>query len=280
MYEPCLVCGGGLEKSKLPGLLRCLSCGFVTADVALSHEQLAQLYTADYFCGQEYKDYVSERPLIEKHFRQRLFRLLPFIKDPKQKQLFEIGCAYGFFLEVARDSFSSVEGIDISRDAVDFAARNLGLTVHAGDFLEYKGGNTMDVVCLWDTVEHLQHPDLYIRKAAGQMKPGGVLALTTGDIGSLVARIRGPRWRQIHPPTHLHYFSKRSLTRLLHQEGFRIVFCGYEGVYRSVDTAAYIILNIKHNLPKLYSYLKRLHILNWNFYLNLYDILFVVAERS
>ena len=47
------------------------------------------------------------------------------------------------------------------------------------------------------------------------------LALTTGDIGSVNARLRGHKWRMIHPPTHLHYFSAETMKALLDRHGFR-----------------------------------------------------------
>jgi hypothetical protein len=194
--------------------------------------------------------------------------------------LFEIGSAYGFFLEVARARFASVQGIDISVDAATYATQTLNLPVHAGDFLDYDLALAPDVLCLWDTVEHLQHPDRYLRKAAAHMKPGAIIAITTGDIGSLLARWRGEKWRQIHPPTHLHYFSKATLRRLLERNGFEIRYSGYDGVYRSMDTVAYIVLNIKHQWPRLYSALKKTGLLNWNFYLNMYDIMFLIAQKT
>jgi 2-polyprenyl-3-methyl-5-hydroxy-6-metoxy-1,4-benzoquinol methylase len=276
----CLVCGGTLGKCKMAGLLACGSCNFITADVSLSNHDLEALYSANYFAGEEYKDYVAERRLIEKHFRIRLETILRYISDPAGKHLFEIGAAYGFFLSVARDRFASVEGIDISRDAVGYATKTLHLPVHAGDFLNHPVQTKIDVACLWDTIEHLQSPHLYLEKLAASMNRGGVVAVTTGDIGSVVARFRGGKWRQIHPPTHLHYFSKDTLTRLLQRYGFAVRCCRYEGMYRSLDTIAYIILNIKHQQPALYRALKNSGLLNWDLYLNLYDIVFVVAEKQ
>src|SRR5205823_6020812 len=155
-----------------------------------------------------YKDYVAERPLIEKHFRIRLKQLLRFVPNAAGKRLFEIGCAYGFFLSVAREHFAAVEGIDISEDAAGYAATTLKLPVHIGDFADHEFRNSPDVLCLWDTIEHVKDPDLYLEKCSRHMRPGGVIAITTGDIGSPIARFRGRRWRQIHPPTHLHYFSR------------------------------------------------------------------------
>jgi hypothetical protein len=110
----CIVCGGVYVNSSLPGLVRCASCGFISANLSLPLEALKRLYSSDYFQGQEYRDYVADRVVIEKHFRMRLDKLLEFIPDPSSRCLLEVGCAYGFFLSVASQSFATVEGLDIS----------------------------------------------------------------------------------------------------------------------------------------------------------------------
>jgi SAM-dependent methyltransferase len=276
----CLVCGGVYGASHLPGLLQCQSCGFITANLTLSQAELERLYSTAYFTGEEYNDYVAERALIERHFRERLRVLAKHVDASRSRTLFEVGCAYGFFLNVAQHAFKSVSGIDISADAVAYARDRLHLDAEAGDFATVRLPEPVDVVCMWDTIEHLADPDLYVRKAAEVLRPGGHLAITTGDIGSWVARWRGSKWRQIHPPTHLHYFSKDTLTQLLGREGFTVRYVGHDGMYRSVETMAYIILAIKHRQPTLFNALKRCGLLNWSLYLNLYDIIFVIAEKT
>lgn len=264
----------------MPGLLTCQECKFTTANLTLSEEQLRQLYTPGYFAGNEYRDYVADRAVIEKQFRLRLRRLLSFVTDPHRKNLFEIGCAHGFFLAVARNAFGSVEGIDIADDAVAYARQNVGVEARSSEFLSHQFVVPPDLFCLWDTIEHLSRPDLYIERIADALPRGGLLALTTGDLDSWLARARGGKWRQIHPPTHLHYFSRGTLIRLLRRNRFEIKFIGSEGMYRSVDTMAYIVLCLKHNLPDFYSRLKKARLLNWDLYLNLGDIIFVVAEKT
>ncbi len=260
-------------------MLTCEDCKFTTANLTLSEEQLRQLYTADYFAGNEYRDYVEDRSVFKKQFQLRLRRLLPFVGDARRQNLFEIGCAHGFFLEVARNVFQSAEGIDISEDATTYARQNLGVEARSGNFLTDQFVVRPDIVCLWDTIEHLSRPDLFIQKIGESLPRKGLLALTTGDLGSWLARIRGSKWRQIHPPTHLHYFSRDTLSRLLHRYGFEIKFIGSEGMYRRVDTMAYIVLCLKHCQPQLYSCLKKMHLLNWDLYLNLGDIIFVIAQK-
>jgi len=275
----CLVCGGVYGPSRFPGLARCRDCGFVTADVALTRDDLRSLYSQKYFRGAEYKDYVAERHLHEKHFRRRLSILQKHVADPKASKLFEVGCAHGFFLQLARGVFREVGGIDISEDAIRYASENFALPVIAGDLLDQSSIGSPDVVCLWDTIEHLERPNDYLRKLSTEMPPGALIALTTGDISSLLARIRGARWRMIHPPTHLHYFSRATLARLLQNNGFDVCHCSYEGTYRSIDTAAYIIFNIKHQWPVVYTAFQKAGVLSFSFYLNLFDILLMVAKK-
>jgi SAM-dependent methyltransferase len=276
----CLVCDGNLQPSRIPGLLSCRACGFITADAVPSNDELQELYSKHYFAGEEYRDYVAERRTIEKQFRLKMRSLLRYVPVPGEKRLLEIGCAYGFFLSVAREYFGAIEGVDISREAVGYATEVLHLPAHLGDFLDYEARGNYDVVCLWDTIEHLVNPHLYLEKVSQQLRQGGVIAITTGDISSAVARLRGRKWRQIHPPTHLHYFSRRTLTRLLSRFGLSVKYCGYDGTYRRVDTMAYITLCIRHEHRWFYQRLKNANLLDWDIYLNLKDIMLMIAAKD
>jgi 2-polyprenyl-3-methyl-5-hydroxy-6-metoxy-1,4-benzoquinol methylase len=277
--DSCLVCGGNFRQSKIAGLLTCQDCQFTTADVTISAEQLRQLYTANYFAGDEYRDYVADRPVLERQFRMRLRGFLKFVPEAHKKNLLEIGCAYGFFLALAEKKFHYAEGIDISSDATEYARQILGVNATSSEFLTHECVKAPDVVCMWDVIEHLRRPDLYIEKIANIIPRGGVIALTTADLDSWVARARGSKWRQIHPPTHLHYFSRKTLSRLLERNGLEIRYMRSEGMYRRVDTMAYIVLCLKHNFPNLYGRLRKTRLLDWDLYLNLGDIVFVVAEK-
>jgi len=275
----CILCGGAYGDCNIPGLVKCISCGFVTANLSLTSDEIKQIYGRRYFHGEEYADYIADRQVIERHFRTRLNTLVRFVSEPGTKHLLEIGCAYGFFLNVASGIFATVEGIDISTDAIAFA-REQNLSVSEQDFLDYAPLYPPDIICMWDTIEHLAHPVAYIDAAARLLPRGGVLAITTGDIESFVARVRGARWRQIHPPSHLHYFAKGNLTELLQRRGFAVRYAGSDGQLRSLETIAYVVLMIKHHQPSLYKALKRTGLLKFAIYLNLFDIMYLIAEKT
>jgi 2-polyprenyl-3-methyl-5-hydroxy-6-metoxy-1,4-benzoquinol methylase len=260
--------------------LKCQQCGHVVADLLLSDQELFELYKKDYFFGDEYSDYVADKKIIQKNFKLRLKTLKTFIKPTVHSKLLEIGCAYGFFLDIAQNRFNQVQGIDITADGIRYAREVLKLDVLQGDLLKHDfGAQKFDVVCMWDTIEHLRQPEQYIEKISKSMESGALLAITTGDIGSLNARLRQEKWRLIHPPTHIHYFSKQSLANMLNNYGFDVVYNQYCGFYRSIDNIAYNIFVLRHKQPKLYKLLKSLRLTELDFYLNLYDIMYLIARK-
>jgi SAM-dependent methyltransferase len=276
----CVVCGGEDARPFHPGLLRCRACGHGWADLQLTPDELARLYARDYFFGDEYLDYVADRAIIQKNLRRRLDVLERFLDPARHRRVLEVGCAYGFFLDLARRRFECATGIDITEDGVRYARETLGVDAIRGDLLAHDfGDRRFDVVCLWDTIEHLARPDLFVEKIAGLTGPGALLAVTTGDIGSLNARLSGKRWRLIHPPTHLHYFTRASLLRLLQRHGFDPVHDESCGFYRGADFAAYNLLVLRWRLPRVYALLKALRLTGFDFYLDLGDIRYVVARR-
>lgn len=277
---PCVACGGGDGHPFHPGLRRCASCGHAWADLELAPDELAALYRRPYFFGDEYRDYVADRSVLQRSFRLRLLALDRFVDPARHRRLLEVGCAYGFFLELARGRFEEAIGIDVAEDGVRHAREALGLDAVRGDLLTHDfGGRRFDVACLWDTIEHLARPDLQLERIRELTGPGALLAVTTGDIGSLVARLRGKRWRLIHPPTHLHYFTRASLRRLLDRHGFETVYDRSCGFYRRLESAAHAVLARRGKWTLALALLKRLRLARLDFYVDLGDIRYLIARR-
>ena len=274
----CILCGRDAGNHALyTGILQCPSCGFVFADAKLSAADLQKLYQRNYFFGNEYLNYLKDKPSLQKNFSARIRTLLKYSSGGS---LFEVGCAYGFFLELAQRHWKA-EGCDISAPACE-EARRQGYNVTCGDFLHLPlTEEQYDVVALWDTIEHLARPDLYVQKASMLLKSGGILCATTGDIGSRMARMRKHRWRLIHPPTHLYYFDRGSMERLMHKNGLEIVHFEHCGYSRSVQQIFYSLMVLNRETPprkKLYELLKPLF--GFSVYINLYDIMFVIARKK
>jgi 2-polyprenyl-3-methyl-5-hydroxy-6-metoxy-1,4-benzoquinol methylase len=277
----CLVCGNEARGAPLyRGILRCEQCGYVYADIRLTDEELFALYNEQFFNDAEWSNYPSEEKCIRRNFRLRLKKLKKFVDPKRHQRLLEIGSAYGFVLDEVRDDFTGVEGIDLTSAGVRHTREKYKLPAVQADFLTHDyGSRRFDVVCLWDTIEHLRAPHSYVEKIASLTEPGALLAITTADAGSVNARLRGAKWRMIHPPTHLHYFSRTTIERLLERYGFEVIYNRHCGYYRSLDYTAYNVLMRRRRQPRLYRHLARTGLTRLGFYLNLYDIMYVIARR-
>ncbi|MFH2096808.1 MAG: class I SAM-dependent methyltransferase, partial [Bacteroidota bacterium] len=194
----------------------------------------------------------------------------------------EIGCAYGFFGEVMLNEFPGSEytGIDIARDAVEHGKNQLGLELVCGDYLNHQFPGLFSDIFMLDVIEHLERPDLYLEKAYQELKPGGRIFITTGDISRLIPRIKKQNWRLIHPPTHLHYFSRETLFKLLQAKGFIIAGILYPSITRSMKLAWYSAFMLDKKPGRFTTGIHRAIPHKMKFTMNTFDIMFVAAIRE
>ncbi len=135
-------------------------------------------------------------------------------------RLLDVGCATGDFLIVARDFGYSVEGLELSRWSSEIV-RNKGIITHKELLasLSQKFPAKYDVITMWGVIEHFQSPRkemIYINKL---LRPGGILAIWTGDVNGLMSRILGRRW-WYWQGQHIQYFTDKSLNNLASLTGF------------------------------------------------------------
>jgi SAM-dependent methyltransferase len=138
-------------------------------------------------------------------------------------RLLDVGCATGDFLAAARDDGQQGEGIELS-DWSSRIARARGLRVHQ-EYLEAFAAThpgEFDFVTLWGVIEHFANPRAEIRHIADLLKPGGILALWTGDVDSVTSRLLKRKW-WYWQGQHIQYFSRRSLTKLVEDAGLEPV---------------------------------------------------------
>jgi SAM-dependent methyltransferase len=249
----------------------------MTTDARMTPGEAREFYGEAYYRQGDYVDYRRSEPLIKRNFCRFVRRMR---RVHEGRRLLEVGCAYGFFLEVASETWD-VHGIDISIDATAACSSSLSGRVTAGDLLSHPFPlGTFDWVVAWDTIEHVSDPGAFSRRFWQLLEPGGCVAMTTGDVTSLVARLQGRRWRLLTPPSHLTFFSKVGIRRLLQDSGFEDIRIGTAGYTRSLDFMLYRLLR-----PETYAAVRTQG--RWLYdlvapkglYLNLGDIMFVTARR-
>lgn len=224
----CSLCGRevayGLvfQKAGIP-IYRCHGCGVGKAEPG--EFDAASYYDASYFNGGRsdgYSDYVQASDVLHAQFRHEL-ALLRKLGAREGGRLLELGCAYGYFLDVAKENFQ-VSGIELCEDAVD-SCNARGHDVHRSEISRAALSRfpAADVVTMLDVIEHLPDPSGAVQAIAEQLNPGGLLLMTTGDFSSLFARVTGRNWRLMTPPQHLWYFTPQSLQAVGERHGLELV---------------------------------------------------------
>ncbi len=203
----CTSFGLGLH----PDIFRCRSCSFVFNEPAtgeLDHlEEYAQTEDPDYLDQKLSRRLTYDRELerIEAHAAGR--------------ELLDVGCYAGFFLEQARERDYDVAGVEPSIWGARHAAEKLGLDVFNGPIEAFRTERRFDVVTMWDVIEHLENPLEVLRTVHRLMHPGGVLAFTTHNLDSLAARLMRGRY-PFFMEMHTVHLNDRTRDLLLAKAGF------------------------------------------------------------
>ena len=229
MTVNCAVCGSGPAHAKLTkagiGIFECPSCGlaFWVPDMQFRPESV---YDAAYFqdagARHGYDDYAA----LEAALRASATRRLVQLGRPRPgARLLDVGAAYGFAVDEAQRAGWRAAGVEVSAAAAAAAAGRHApgrVALTRGFDLPFVSG-IFDMVTMWDVIEHLPQPHASIAEVARVLCAGGRLVLTTGDVGSVVARLCGSRWHLYTLPEHLFFYTRKSLRLLLEAHGFRVL---------------------------------------------------------
>jgi SAM-dependent methyltransferase len=168
-------------------------------------------------------DYVEEEAGQRATARDLLARLE---RHTARGPLVDLGCWVGFLLDEARSrGWDPVIGVEPSEFASAFARDRLGLDVRTRDLMSAELPAGQNAVVLGDVIEHLRDPRATLDRVRGLLAPGGAVMLMLPDAGSRLARVMGTGWWSVIP-THVHYFTRTSLRRLLEDRGFELRHLG------------------------------------------------------
>ena len=213
-------------------LVKCVRCGLVYVIPRLTRAEMETIYDEAYFTGQGpygYKpdeNYLNDESRLEV-FVERISTIERYCSPPGF--MVDAGCASGFSLRAASSRGWECLGVDVSGFAVSLARQRYGLNVRRGTLRELALADaSVDVLTMWDLIEHVASPREECLEASRIIKPGGVFALSTPDADApnpspeSCDPAKAAFW-QANPPEHLQYFSPSTISRLLAETGFHVV---------------------------------------------------------
>ena len=187
-------------------------------------------YGEDYFQSNHRAAYGTTYIEDEANIRAIAGRRLGIISRliPAGGRILDVGSALGIFCdEAARRGFRA-EGVEISGYARTFAKKTFGVESRA-DTGGAKG--PFDALTLWYTLEHMEAPRAFVRRALPLLGNGGVIAVAVPNGAGACARFNGEKYYAIRPEEHFFEPSPRGLKRLLAECGCGIVRTEFFGLH-------------------------------------------------
>lgn len=204
-------------------LFKCLNCSLISVSNMPTDSDLNNFYN-NYF---KTKQYTSK---LQSKIRRAKKRLKSIRKYSKGNKFIDVGCNVGFAVEAARQIGFDANGIDLDASAIKVANDLFPTCCFSNDSLEAlaRDKKQYDVIYCSEVIEHLSSLDKFVDSLLTILAPGGVLLLTTPDMGhfALTKDVKKLiKERFIRPPEHLFYFNKQSIKQLFLSHGFtRIKF--------------------------------------------------------
>ena len=204
------------EKSGL-NIFKCNSCSFGFQNPRFKREYLSQLYGKDYSMIGTYLS-EAQNELDEIKY-QYAFQELRKFQENTQSAL-DIGAGNLQFLKICKkNGVKRLYGIE--------PGSNLGESKEFHVITEFSDEipshiRELSLITMWDSLEHIHGPQKIIKSCYDSLQMGGVLIILVPNFDSLASRLIREK-----SPTfciyHLNYYTDRSLSKLLADNGFDIL---------------------------------------------------------
>ncbi len=150
----------------------------------------------------------------------------------ENKTLLDFGCSTGYFGKYIKDSKNcKVYGVEISDDRHKAEKVLDGVTSFDidGEWPKEFQKNRYDYIFFGDVIEHLKEPSAALEKASKLLNEGGLIFVSTPNVAHISVRLEILAGGFEYEPmgildnTHLKYFTRKSLSKVVDDAGLTII---------------------------------------------------------
>jgi len=137
-------------------------------------------------------------------------------------RLLDVGCASGQFLSVfTGKNIPELYGVEASSDLAAEAKKTVKkATIIDRPFEQVVfEDNYFDIVTLWEVLEHVFDPYMFLLKIVRALKSNGILVMSVPNIEGFDIQILWDKGNAFSAPSHLNYFRRSSINILLERAG-------------------------------------------------------------
>ena len=231
-------------------LVNCSTCDHVMTNPRINTSDLIS----------KYSNAIDDKHHMQDKFRinsfsyalKRITNTLDINTEDSNINLVDIGCASGAFLYAATKLTKwKVQGVEPSLKLVEYGKKEYDVLIKQGIFkVEDHRDTKIDIITLWDVLEHINEPDLMLEEISETLVNGGYLIINVPNLNSLFARFLGYSW-PFYLAVHIHYFKNQTIKRILKKQNFEIC---YKRAYFQQLGLGYILHRIGQSLNLKFKY--------------------------
>ncbi|MCR5436843.1 MAG: methyltransferase domain-containing protein [Treponema sp.] len=206
----------------------CSTCGLIYFSYTLEKEKTYEkAYFFEDYKKQYGKTYEEDFDSIKKHGLKRA-SIINSLCRTKEKNLFDIGCAYGPFLSAAYDKGFVPFGTDICEPAVKYVKTKLQYPACTGVFPQIDTGkefgiSEFDVCTMWYVIEHFKDLDSVLQKVNSILKKNGIFAFSTPSGSGISSRLNKDSFLANSPSDHYSIWLPFKANKVLKKYGFKVI---------------------------------------------------------
>ena len=233
----CPLCGEvGYTVVRKYDIVKCDKCGNIYSHVRMNKSAMEEYYSDIYAANQpeaagsvrvpRSKEEIDLLPeFIGAQRRDILAEIKSLLKvDLAGKVLIDIGCGWGAFLHHARNQGMKVMGFEFIKPNVEFGRNVLNIDIRRQQFIDADdiGENSVDVIVMNHSLEHVPYPFEFLEKIEYVLKPGGIFFGMVPNFESICSSALLEKWHWFEPGWHYTHFTPNTLKETLAQTGFYI----------------------------------------------------------
>ncbi len=223
-------------------MVKCKNDGLVYYTPILEYEKLEKLYKKSFVSYDEHLENLKETygfylKELKKNTQDQVTEVegIPTARNEVstggrktsgriwKPKLLEIGCGNGFFLEEAKRQGYDVYGIEPGEASVMKAKPSIKKHIIIDIFKpgQFKR-NFFDVICCFQTFDHIPNPNGLLKECYKILKPGGLMLFFNHDVGAIQNKLMG-EMSPIIDIEHTYLFDKKTIALIFEKHKFKVL---------------------------------------------------------
>jgi 2-polyprenyl-3-methyl-5-hydroxy-6-metoxy-1,4-benzoquinol methylase len=198
---------------------RCPQCGLIYVNPVLRDDLVLEHYQDE----ASWVEVLESGPQVEMDRLKYAYGLdiaRPYLHGTK---VLDLGAGTGLFVRLASANGFETTALELHKEnARRLSADGFRVVTQPLDQANLPEDH-FDLVTLWEVLEHIVDPNILLNEIHRILKPKGVLLILVPNVEALVTRILHEKSGTFGGHSHVSFFNRRTLGRLLSETGFTMV---------------------------------------------------------